>query len=228
MAERYKRVFALSNNEYIDSSPVIIVAGALLLDDATGKVLAQLKFKSLSPKTIKGLRVNIYPFDAVNRPLGEPVVHDYLDLFITRDSEFGQKEGIELPDATTRAFTIEVTEVAFSDNSTWSSSGKDWQAIKEPVTLIDYFKDAELVKQYQIKFGNGTKVLPCQVCDLWICACGAYNHKNEDRCHSCGMRLNYLLSLDENSLASDKKLRVKREEYEKEKNQRKNPKIRRF
>ena len=47
MAERYSRLFTLSNDLYTAGSPVVIAAGALLKDHQTGKVLAQLKLRSI-------------------------------------------------------------------------------------------------------------------------------------------------------------------------------------
>ena len=63
MAERYTRLFSLSENLYASGAPVLIAAGALLKDNQTGKTLAQLKFKSLSEKNIKALKVTIAASD---------------------------------------------------------------------------------------------------------------------------------------------------------------------
>ena len=43
MEERYTRLFSLPENLYSAGAPVMIAAGALLKDNQTGKVLAQLK-----------------------------------------------------------------------------------------------------------------------------------------------------------------------------------------
>ena len=43
MSERYSKLSALPENLYSTGAPVIIAAGALLKDNQTGKVLAQLK-----------------------------------------------------------------------------------------------------------------------------------------------------------------------------------------
>ena len=48
MAERFERLYKLSENLYIDGAPIIISAGALLKDTATGSVVAQIKFHSVS------------------------------------------------------------------------------------------------------------------------------------------------------------------------------------
>ena len=61
MAERYSKLFSLTKNLYSNTSPVIIQAGALLLDTKTTKVLAQLKFKNIDKRTIKSLKIQLQP-----------------------------------------------------------------------------------------------------------------------------------------------------------------------
>ena len=89
MSERYSRLFALPENLYISGSPVVIAAGALLKDNQTGKVIAQLKLRNIGDKTIKAATVSIMPFDTVGNPLGEPIQYQYLDLIARRDNDFG-------------------------------------------------------------------------------------------------------------------------------------------
>ena len=116
MTNRYSRLFTLPSALYATGSPVVIVAGALLKDNQTGKVLGQLKLRSISPKHIKAVKVCITTMDTAARILGEPIEYQYLDLSVPRNTEFGQKTAISLPDAATRSFTVSVTEVVFSDN----------------------------------------------------------------------------------------------------------------
>ena len=59
MSERYTKVFSLPENLYTESSPVIISAGALLKDNISGKMLAQLKLKNIGKKIIKAVTVKI-------------------------------------------------------------------------------------------------------------------------------------------------------------------------
>ena len=70
MSERYSRLFTLPENLYAAGSPVVIAAGALLKDNQTGKVIAQLKMRNISPKPIKAATVSIHPLDTVGNPLG--------------------------------------------------------------------------------------------------------------------------------------------------------------
>ena len=113
MSERYSKLSALPENLYSTGAPVIIAAGALLKDNQTGKVLAQLKIRNIQDKAIKAATVTLTPLDTVNQPLGGTVDHQYLDLSAARDTDFGQKVPVFLPDQATRAFSISVAQVIF-------------------------------------------------------------------------------------------------------------------
>ena len=47
MSERYSRLYELPLNLYAVGSPVVIAAGTLLKDNQTGRIVAQLKFRSI-------------------------------------------------------------------------------------------------------------------------------------------------------------------------------------
>lgn len=186
MTNRYSRLFTLPSALYATGSPVVIVAGALLKDNQTGKVLGQLKLRSISPKHIKAVKVCITTMDTAARILGEPIEYQYLDLSVPRNTEFGQKTAISLPDAATRSFTVSVTEVVFSDNTIWQSScNAHWKTLPNPVSLMAEIQDEELVKQYQLTYGKQCRFSPLSYEDLWFCSCGAVNHEGEASCHAC-------------------------------------------
>ena len=91
MSERYTKVFDLPKNMYAENAPVVISAGALLKDNQTGTILAQLKIKNITNKVIKAAKISILSFDTVGKQIGDETNHEYLDLSIGRDYEFGQK-----------------------------------------------------------------------------------------------------------------------------------------
>ena len=57
MSERYTRLFALPGCLCSHSAPAAILAGALLKDNETGEILAQLKLKNVQEKPIKALTI---------------------------------------------------------------------------------------------------------------------------------------------------------------------------
>lgn len=106
---------------------MIIAAGALLKDNQTGKVLAQLKLKSISDKRIKAVKIRICSFDVARLSVGDAVEHQYLDLNINRNDEFGSKEAVPLALDTTRSFSAQVLSVIFSDDSIWEAANNaEW------------------------------------------------------------------------------------------------------
>ena len=82
MSERYTKLFTLPANLYAEGAPVIVSAGNLLKDTQTGKVLAQLKIKNISPKTIKAAKLVIHALDTTGQPLDGDAEQEYLDLHI--------------------------------------------------------------------------------------------------------------------------------------------------
>lgn len=152
MSERYSRLFTLPENLYAVGSPVVIAAGTLLKDNQTGKIVAQLKLKSISNKPITAVKVELYLFDTAGNSIEGSVVHDYLDLDASRDAEFAQKAPVPIPNSKARSYKASVTEVVFMDRSVWNADGGNWESLREPSFLM--FEDYELRKQYEIKFGR--------------------------------------------------------------------------
>ena len=210
MSERYSKLFSLPENLYTECSPVIIAAGALLKDNQTGRVIAQLKLRNISSKTIKAATVSLLPLNTVGKPLGEAVRYEYLDLNSTRDTDFGSKSAIPLPDAFTRSFSVAVAEVIFTDNSVWNANDAAWETLKSPEALTSRL-DSEMVKQFRIEYGSGAKNFFLEQKDLWYCVCGAVNRREETICHSCRKPIYDLRNIDLEALKESKEQRVARE-----------------
>lgn len=183
MSERYQKLFALSENLYAESAPLLIAAGALLKDNQTGKVLAQIKFKNISAKTIKAVKVSVKAYDVSGAELQGVAEHQYLDLSAARDTEFGQKNAIILPDKVTRSFTCECKSVIFSDGTNWEAGGAEWKPLIQPQALQKRL--GGLSAQYQRETIRNAQFVVTDDRDLWICACGAINRQEETKCHSC-------------------------------------------
>lgn len=207
MAERYKRLFSLYSNLYEEGAPLLISAGALLKDNQTGRIISQLKFKSVSQKAIKAVKVKLFPLDTVNSPLGDAITHEYLDIYIKLGSDFGQKEPIVMPDTSTRAFKAAVTEVAFTDNSVWKGIGEEWK----PFPTAERIIDSELLRQYKKHFGDSAVNLPVVQKGAWICACGSFNSEQDPFCRTCGNKLADLLACDIEELKAEKDKRLEEE-----------------
>ena len=216
MSERYTQLFKLDSKYYQAGSPVIIIAGALLKDNQNGSVLAQIKYKSISDAIIKAIKVSIMPLSTLGECLGASVEHQYLDLKIERDSEFGQREPIRLPDNKTRQFMAKVIEVAFEDNTVWAANNDDWKPIEDPKPLERVLgNDPALLEQYRMEYGRDSVVFPVMQENLWICSCGGINRFGEKVCHSCRKEGAKLFAFNKSILVRKKEERLHQETYDK-------------
>lgn len=215
MSERYVKLFSLSENLYSAGAPVVVAAGALLKDNQSGRMLAQLKLRNISPQIIKAATVSVIPFDTVGNPLGDAIRHQYLDLNVARDVNFGQKVVIALPKTATRSFTVIVEEVVFATNTLWKDTGEPWKSLPTPTLLSAALADKELEKQYRIQYGNTAKCVPNGVKDVWYCTCGALNRNTEKICHRCNVSLTDLLAFDMETLKKECAIRLEAERKQK-------------
>ena len=199
MSERYSRIFSLEENLYAQGSPIVIKAGALLKDNETSWVIAQLKLSSLSDKMIKLVKVEITAFDTVGRALGAPVTFEYLDLSVARNCDFGVKTPIKLANTATRSYSVRVVEVCFEDNTVWSDTDAVWETLPTQEPISSTYTDGAL-KGYKSYFGTKANMKACEHKDLWLCTCGAVNKQGESNCPQCGASLEGLKSVDTASL----------------------------
>ena len=203
MSEKYSRIFTAREITYFDGAPLVIEAGALLKDNTTGRVIAQLKLHSTTNKIIKFAKVEINCLDSVGRPIGT-IPFEYLDLMISRDQSFGTKIPIVIPNATTRSFTAKVVEVGFSDNSVWSNFEGEWKPLPEQRKIAERFSSRYASEGYRARFGTEAKYEVLSTGDIWLCCCGGINRKSEKRCLHCNASYDELiLPLNEEELERD-------------------------
>ena len=211
-----QKMYTSPNNLYVTGSPLLIAAGELLVDASTGSVAIRLGLRNIGDVPIRAVQVAITPLDSADRPLSAPIPYHYLDLDAPRDAVFGDDRLIPLPDYTTRAFVAAVTEVIFTDRTVWAAPGDVWSRLPQQKTLAETYGDAELEKQYRLRYGDDCVFTPDRLGDLWRCACGAINRGQEHACHRCGRQLELLLSASTNDLIAEKNARVRREQEERE------------
>lgn len=179
---RYEKVFTLTPKLYVKGSPVIIEAGALQKDNVNGNVIAQLKFKSISAKVIKALTVKIVALDVSGNPIGEEIEHQYLDLTVQRNENFGSKEAIILPDNTAREFWAYVTDIVFFDNTLISLKKSYWNPLP-PQEDLNIETDDDIERNF---FSQKFRKQIIDYKDLWLCSCEGINHIGEKKCFTCG------------------------------------------
>ena len=211
MAERYTRLYTLPENLYTEGAPLVIAAGALLKDNQTGKVLAQLKYRSICSRPIRAIKVLITGYDMAKAVVCQEE-HQYLDLEIGRDEYWGSKEAVYLPDRSVRSYSAAVLAVYYADGGSYVSDSQRWEPLQEQAGLDTKLWDKELAKQYRIDTTPKSVFVPMRQKDLWLCACGEINRDGE-RCHVCSQELDTLIAkLDVDLLREEKTERLRREE----------------
>ena len=182
MSERFQRLYEFPRNLYAQGAPVIVEAGALLMDTQTGKLIAQLKFHSVTEKPIKALKVSLATFDCTGTETPEVVEYQYLDLDIQNGATFGSNKAISIPNDTIRSFAVKALTAVTSDNVTLTSSLPLVQ-LPSSKTLESVLGDEDLVEQYQLEVNNAATFMPQESNGLWQCACGEWNGTNA--CTKC-------------------------------------------
>lgn len=201
MSERYSKIFTLSNDLYVKDCPVLIRAGALLKDNVTNNVLAQIKFENISPKIIIALKIKLIAKDIAGRDLEEEFQGQYLDLRVCRGDDFGAKTPIILTKDVRSIFPV-VTEVVFSNNSLWQGEAKFIISLPKQELLENKLSEYGLW-QYNKKFFYAHKYLLSERDNIWQCACGAINHEDETICYNCQCSYQSLKDINFSSLEKD-------------------------
>jgi len=199
--QKFERVYTLDSDLYIESSPVVIKAGALLKDTETSNIIAQLKFRNIQEKKISFIKIKILPLDAIKRVIGGYIEYTYLDLYAKNNINFGSKTPILLPDKSTRAFSVFVHEIGFTDNSIWCSEEKNWYSLPKQNCINDFLSDEYAIKEYKRRFGYSANNQPLIYKDIWLCSCGNIN--KDDKCSICENKLSELLKVDIEQLKTE-------------------------
>ncbi len=188
MADRFQKLFSLENNLYIENAPIIISAAALLKDTKSGNIVVQVKFKSVSNKNIKGVKISLSAYDISGKEINGVDDYQYLDLNIPNGLSFGSSKAIVMSETTTRSFTIKSITVIFADSSIWGNASPDFVVIPNAKTLNCELENEELVKQYKIATTKKANYIPNTFLNLWTCCCGEVN--SEEYCSNCGTNKN--------------------------------------
>ena len=209
MANRFERLFQIPDNQYVEGSPIILSAGALLKDNETGSIIAQLKFQSVSEKRIKAVKVSLTAFDVSKTEVQGVSDYQYLELNIGNGQEFGGNKAIVMPVSVVRSFVVSSVVVVFHDGCIWESSDV-FTALPPKSKLTTMLHQSELEKQYRFSTNDQAEFCPCEDKGLWQCACGVWN--NSRACTNCHIHRDKVFSaMDVSALTEQMNLRLEKE-----------------
>ena len=135
MSERYTKLFSLPEQlaRHDLNVPVEVVAGALLRDNQNGTVLAQIKYKNISHKSIKSISVNIAAQDANGVEISGVENYAYESLIAAQGDCFGDKVPVIMSDNNAHSFSVDIVSVDFSDGTKWNKLGQETVNIAKEV-----------------------------------------------------------------------------------------------
>ena len=186
MTGRLNNVYSLPSNIYSKGCPIVISAGALYTDAESGKVLAQLKLKNISDKTIASCKVSIKAFENNGDELPGVEGFSYLDLSVNPGDEFGSRIPVFMPDQTTRSIEAIVEEVVYCDKSVEKFEKQKWKQIPTQNTVAETMNNPSIIEQIMIDYGSGIDYMPLKKNGLFLCSCGAVNLESNSTCYKCG------------------------------------------
>lgn len=216
MAERFERLYQLPANLYVSGAPIIVSAGALLRDTQTDSVIVQLKFYSVSKKTIKAVKVSIAAQDVSKQPIQGIDDYQYLNLNIKHGQEFGANKAIILQNSIARFFAISAITVVFTDESQWLwDTAQSLQPLPTLSPLHSALTSNEMVKQYQIATNTSAQYVPIEEGTIWQCSCGEWNGK--PLCSKCKLsKATAFTAFDKSQLNTDMAARLAAEQAKRE------------
>ena len=207
---KYIQVFKNYEGSYLPGCPVIIVGKALVKEEYTGDIYAQVKFQNIGSKSIVGISASVTVFDVYGKELNSVKDIQYLNLNVERGSEFGSKTLIPL-DTNARSFDLGLDQVRFADGSALQLHHNSWEKLPEQELLIDKL-GKELAEEYYRQTSQSSRYVPCKNKSIWLCSCGAVNLADEESCRDCGQKYSELVTaLDEDKLAASIKQRLEEE-----------------
>lgn len=136
MSERYTKISSLPKVPYPEELrlPLEVSAGALLFDNQSGFVLAQIKFRNISSKIIKSVAVNIHVRDRNGAKIDGVKGFVYNNLMAVSGDYFGDNVPIIIPEKNSYRFLPEIVCVEFSDGTIW---GKRIQQVSHAVKTVE-------------------------------------------------------------------------------------------
>ena len=213
--KRFQELYRLPSSYYLSGCPVIVDAAALLKDNQSGNVLAQIRLRNISEKPVISCKIAVKTFELNGTELQGVNKFSYLDLNAGAGETFGAKIPVYLPDPVTRRFSVSVIELVFADGLSWTSVPCEWSKFPDTSAISEHFQDDELTKQWHIEFGESSEVAPQITDGLFVCTCGAVNDANNERCYQCHRSQGEILSLFNVAVLTEKKEERIQAEFEK-------------
>ena len=200
----YKRISDVYTDFEFVGCDVQLEKGALLLDETTGNVIAQLKFCNYSEHILESLYISIEQYDDTYVLLdeGRQVEFAYLDLNLGKNASFGDNKAIVMNNKKTRRIKVHISKykldskIVYIEKEEIVQYGRYLVDLTElPVDKIQYLEN----EIPDIKTEYCKEYYPLDLEKNWFCSCGKFNIDN-DKCIKCGLdrQIQFEVITDEN------------------------------
>ena len=117
----YTQIFKLLTPYNVSKNyPVEVSAGVLLREEESKKILAQLKLKNVSTKSIQNVTVSISAHDSQGRSIKNNTIFTYQNISASVNAYFGDRIPIFFDDGNVSFFDVDIISVNYSDGTSWS------------------------------------------------------------------------------------------------------------
>jgi len=201
---------------YVDVNCPIEVRGLeIQINEKTGLTYCLVKFFNLSEKVVSSVKVIIRCYDSFGQPVEETGQHEVeaiiQDEVVKSKEYFGTNKPIALPKhSSTRKVDIIITDILFSDNSTWQKGDYELQNYN-----IEAITDSEEFSNLRDIVGKDTICYPKQDKSAWVCTCGRLNSNSEIYCKRCERTKSNIFEKYYNKDAILKELAIQQKEQNK-------------
>ena len=172
-------------------SPIILRETAIIKDTVDDKILLRNIFESVCDQKVVAIAIRGFLTDIFGESIKynnqEEFSYVYQDIKFEKDTAFGNKIAIELPNQARKAI-IHVEKVVLEDGTVWNSN-------PENIVTIQLQREIEGTDEF-VNSLDENEILPVfyyvdnESC--WQCTCGEINKLGENNCKKCNRAKNYV------------------------------------
>ena len=213
MAEENIKMIETQNDAmWFEGSPVAVYAVRLALNVDTGDVFTSAKFVNLYPSVLQTIVFDVICYDAFRKPITRLTNLRFDNVEAERNAPFGYHRKIEVPDISTRNVEYIIRYVGYANGETWENPDDrrfDTRLEQENIYSVQGNYNKQFLDICTRSGINGMNLVlqPVFAPDHWLCACGAFNWADEEKCSQCNVNREWLRKSTDLSLLRQKQER---------------------
>lgn len=213
MEENHTKLIETQNDTmWFEGSPLAVCAVQLALDVQTGDMFACVKFQNLRPQKLQSVTFDVICYDEFRKPLNRLTGLCFSDVSAERNAVFGYHRRIEIPDISVRNVEFIIQKTVFEDGSSWTNTGEkrfDTTLEQDNIYSVQGHYNKQFLDICTRSGINGMNLVlqPVFAEDHWLCACGAFNWSDEEKCSQCRVNRAWLEKSTNLTLLKEKEAR---------------------